>query len=526
MRVLVADPVAEEGILMLRQAGIEVTVKTGLKKEDLLAIIGEFDGLIVRSETQVTEEVLAAAKKLQIVVRAGVGVDNINTEAATKRGVLVANAPTANTIAAAEHTMALMLALARHVPKAHASMKAGEWARSKFMGIELRGKTLGIIGLGKVGSEVARRAKSFEMRIIGFDPYVSKDHAARLGAEVVSMDEILAQSDFLTLHVPLTADTSTLISKAELAKMKPTARILNVARGGVVNEEALYAAVEAGTIAGAGIDVFTKEPAKDNILLKSDKIILTPHLGASTAEAQTNVSIESAEQIIDVMHGKPARYAVNAPMVLPEALAVLAPFVDVGTVAGKLATQLAEGQFSSITIIYSGDIAQYDTLFLKAAVVGGLLAPVSEERVNVVNVNMVAAQRGMKITERKDEASPTYRNLLKVEVTTSAGTTTVAGTSVAGRTHIAQINDYPLDVATGEGGYMLLIENQDRPGMIGAVGTLAGQHDVNISFMEVGRMSRRGRAMMAVGIDERMPDEALAKIRTLAGILSARIVRM
>ena len=294
----------------------------------------------------------------------------------------------------------------------------------------------------------------------------------------------------------------------------------------MVNEEALYEAVEAGTIAGAGIDVFTKEPAKDHILSKSDKIIVTPHLGASTAEAQTNVSIESAEQIIEVMNGRPARYAVNAPMVLPEALAVLTPFVDVGMVVGKLATQLAEGQFSSINIVYSGDIAQYDTLFLKAAVVGGLLAPVSEERVNVVNVNMVTAQRGMKITERKDEASPTYRNLLKVEVTTSAGTTTVAGTSVAGRTHIAQINDYPLDVTTGEGGFMLLIENQDRPGMIGAVGTLAGQYDVNISFMEVGRMSPRGRAMMAVGTDERMPDEALAKIRTLPGILSARIVRV
>ena len=526
MRVLVADPVAEEGILMLRQAGIEVTVKTGMKKEELLPFIAPFDGLIVRSETQVDADVLAAGKKLQIVVRAGVGVDNINTEAATKLGVLVANAPTANTIAAAEHTMALMLAMARHVHKAHASMKAGEWARNKFMGVELRGKTLGVIGLGKVGSEVVRRSKSFEMRVIAFDPFVSKEYAARLGVELGTMDDLLTQSDFLTVHVPLTADTSTLIGKTELAKMKPTARVLNVARGGIIDEQAVYEAVESGKLAGAGIDVFTKEPAKDNIVVKSDKILVTPHLGASTAEAQTNVSIESAQQIIDVMNGKPARYAVNAPMVLPEALAVLTPFVQVGQVIGKLATQLAEGQFSSINIIYAGDIAQYDTLFLKAAVVGGLLAPVSEERVNVVNVGMVTAKRGMTITERKDPASPTYRNLLTVEVTTSAGKTVVAGTSVSGRTHIAQINEYPLDVAAGEGGYMLLIENQDRPGMIGAVGTLAGQHDVNISFMEVGRISPRGRAMMAVGIDERMPEDALAKIHKLPGIISARSVRV
>ena len=526
MRVLVADPVAEEGILMLRQAGIDVTVRTGMKKEELLSVIPAFDGLVVRSETQVTEDVLAAGKNLQIVVWAGVGVDNIDTEAATKLGVLVANAPTANTIAAAEHTMALMLSLARHVPKAHASMKAGEWARSKFMGIELRGKVLGVIGLGKVGSEVVRRSKSFEMRVLGYDPFVSKEYAARLGVELATMDEILTQSDFLTVHVPLTADTSTLIGKAELAKMKPTARLLNVARGGIIDEQALYEAVEAGKVAGAAVDVFTKEPAKDNILTKSDKIILTPHLGASTTEAQTNVSIESAQQIIDVMNGKPARYAVNAPAAMPEALAVLTPFMDVGQVIGKLATQLAEGQFSSITIICAGDIAQYDTIFLKAALVGGLLAPVSEERVNVVNVNMVTAQRGMSVTERKDPASPTYRNLLTVEVTTSAGTTMVAGTSVSGRTHITQINDYPLDVTAGDGGYMLLIENQDRPGMIGAVGTLAGQHDVNISFMEVGRISPRGRAMMAVGTDERMPEEALAKIRKLPGIISARSVRV
>lgn len=526
MRVLVADPIAKEGIDFLVKAGVEVTVKTGMKPEEVLATIHDFDALIVRSETQVTAKVLAAGKKLQIVVRAGVGVDNIDVAAATQNGILVANAPTANTVAAAEHTMALMLSLARSVPRAHATLRGGKWSRNEFMGTELRGKTLGVLGLGKVGTEVARRAKSFEMRLIGLDPFVTQEHAGRLGVELVTMDQLLAQSDFLTLHVPLTKGNDKLIGPPELAKMKPTARIINAARGGLVDEQALYDAVEGGKLAGAGIDVFSVEPAKDNILFKSDKIIVTPHLGASTAEAQTNVAIESAEQVLDVLRGKPARYAVNAPMILPEALAILTPFVDVGAAIGKLATQLVEGQLESIAIAFAGDIAQYDSVFLKAAVVGGLLAPVSEERVNAVNVNMVTNQRGMRITERKEEASATYRNLLTVELTTSTGATIVSATHILGRTHIVRINEYQLDITTGDSGYMLLIENHDRPGMIGVVGTLAGQHDVNISFMEVGRLERRGRAMMAIGIDEPMPEAALKEIRGVAGIISAQTVKL
>ena len=520
-----ADPIAQEGLDLLREGGVDVDVRTGLKPAELEASIHDYDALIVRSETQVSAEVLAAGKLLQIVGRAGIGVDNIDVEAATRQGVLVVNAPTSNSIAAAEHSLALMLSLARHVPRAHASLKGGRWSRSEFVGTELRGKTLGIIGLGRVGSEVARRAKAFEMRLIADDPFVSTEHARHLGVEMVPLDDLLQRADFITVHVPLTGGTERLIGRQELAKVKPTVRIINAARGGIIEEQALYEAVESGRVAGAAIDVFSVEPAGDSVLLKSDRIIVTPHLGASTAEAQTNVAIEVVEQIVEVLEGRPARHAVNAPMVLPEALAVLTPFVAVGHLAGKVAIQLAEGQLNSVTIDYAGDIAQHDTLFLKAAVIGGLLAPVSEERVNAVNVNMIVSQRGMKVVERKEEPSETYRNLLTVELTTSAGTTTVSGTSVNGRSHIVRLNDYRMDIAPGDG-YMLLIENPDSPGMIGAVGTLAGENDVNISFMEVGRLEKRGRAMMALGLDEPMPESAMSSILAMPGITSAKQVKV
>ena len=525
MRVLVADPIAQEGLDLLREGGADIDVRTGLTPAELEASIHDYDALIVRSETQVSAAVLASGKSLQIVGRAGIGVDNIDVDAATRQGVLVVNAPTSNSIAAAEHSLALMLSLARHVPRAHASLKGGRWSRSEFIGTELRGKSLGIIGLGRVGSEVARRAKAFEMRLIAHDPFVSTDYAGLLGVEIVSLDDLLQRADFITVHVPLTSGTESLIGPQQLAKVKPTVRIINAARGGIIDEQALYEAVESGRVAGAAIDVFSVEPALDSVLFKSDRIIVTPHLGASTAEAQTNVATEVAEQVLEVLNGGPARYAVNAPMVLPEALAVLTPFVAVGHLIGKVATQLAEGQLTSVAIDYAGEIAQHDTLFLKAAVIGGLLAPVSEERVNAVNVNMIVSQRGMKVVERKEEASETYRSLLTVELTTSAGATVVSGTSVIGRSHIVRVDDYWMDITPGDG-YMLLIENPDSPGMVGAVGTLAGQNDVNISFMEVGRLGKRGRALMALGLDEPMPESTMKHIRAIEGIATVKQVKV
>lgn len=521
MRILIADSIADEGLAILRQAGAIVDLETGLSNKELEARIHNYDALIVRSETQVSTNILSAGKNLQVVGRAGVGVDNIDVDEATRLGILVANAPTSNTIAAAEHTLALMLSLARHVPRADASLKAGSWNRSEFIGTELRGKTLGIIGLGKVGSEVAHRAKAFEMKVIAYDPFVSDQHAHHLGVDVVDMDVLLSKSDFISVHVPLTGGTEKLIGRREFKSVKRSVRIINAARGGVIDEQALYDAVESGAVAGAAIDVFAKEPASENTLLKSDRIIVTPHLGASTEEAQANVSIEVAEQVLAVLQGKPAQHAVNAPMVLPEAMTLLAPFVQVGHMVGKVATQLSDGQLKSVEISYAGEISLQDTSFLKAAVIGGLLAPISEERVNVVNVNTIIKQRGMKVLDTKKETAETYRNLLTIEVTTDKGTTTISGTNVMGRSHIMQVNDYWLDITPGDG-YMLLIENSDQPGMIGAVGTLAGRNDVNISFMEVGRLEKRGRAIMILGLDEPLPERAIKSISEMSGIFSVK----
>ncbi|MBI3744294.1 MAG: phosphoglycerate dehydrogenase [Chloroflexi bacterium] len=526
MRVLVADPIAHEGIDLLKHAGLDVDIVLGLKEPALLERIPAYDALIVRSETRVTAAVIDAGRKLQVVGRAGVGVDNIDVQAATRRGVLVVNAPTSNIIAAAEHSIALMLALARHVPQANASLKGGKWARTQYVGAELQGKTLGIFGLGKVGTAVARRAKSFEMRIVAHDPFVSADFAKVLGVELVSKEHLLREADFISIHVPMTTGTANLISRDDLKTVKPSVRIINAARGGLVDEQALFDAVEAGKVAGAAVDTFTTEPAMDNPLFKSHKIIVTPHLGASTEEAQTKVAVEVAEQVISVLRGRPAQFAVNAPMVLPEALAVLTPFVDVAQRLGKVAVQLAEGQMQSTVIRYTGEIARYDTKYLKASVIGGLLALISDERVNVVNADLIAEQRGMKIVEEKDaHDGGTYRNMLSVELVTSAGSTVVAGTVSLGQPHITQVDRYRVDVRMAEG-WMLLIENQDRPGMIGAVGTVCGKNDVNISFMEVGRLERRGHAMMVLGVDEQVPDAALDAIRAIPGIIRVLQVRV
>jgi D-3-phosphoglycerate dehydrogenase len=523
MKVLAADAIDPQGIKFLQEHGIDVHVNAGLSAPELEALIPEYEALVVRSQTKVTQAVLEAGKRLQVVGRAGVGVDNIDVETATRCGILVVNAPTANIVAAAEHTWALLLAMARHVPQAHRSLKDGEWSRAKFTGTQLRGKALGIIGMGKVGSLVAKRAQAFDMRVLANDPFVSAQHAESLDVELVSKEELLAQADFLTIHVPMTASTKKLLGDDELKKVKPGMRIINAARGGIIDEQALYEAVEDGRVAGAAVDVFSEEPAHNSPLLKSDRIIVTPHLGASTVEAQTEVSIEVAEQVLSVLRGLPAQHAVNAPMVLPEAQVLLGPFVDLGTLIAKVATQLAEGQLQSVVVTYSGEIAQHDTQFLRASVIRGLLEPISDERVNVLNADLIASQRGMKIDEVLEETPETYRNLLTVQLTTASGTTTVAGTAVFGQSHIVQVDDYRLDITAGDGS-MLLIENQDHPGVIGIVGTITGKADVNISFMEVGRLERRGRAIMAVGTDEPMGEAAIASLLEVPGILTVRQV--
>ncbi len=524
-RVLVCDPVASDGIEVLEKSGVQVDVRTGLSPEELLEAVGGYDALVVRSETKITREVLAKARKLQVVGRAGVGVDNIDVQAATERGVIVVNAPTGNTTSAAEQAVALMLALARHIPEAHGSLKAGRWDRKQFMGVEIRGKTLGIVGLGQVGSEVARRARGLEMKVVAYDPFVPEERAKVLGVELATLENVLKSSDFVSIHTTLSEATRALIGESELKMMKPTARIINTARGGIVDEAALEKALREGWIAGAALDVFSKEPVTDHLLFKLPNVVMTPHLGASTAEAQERVSVDVAEQIIDVLKGKPARYAVNAPLIPAETYAFLAPYLSVAYNVGSLAVQLHQDEVRDVEIEYSGDIAQHDLTPVKAALMGGLLASISEEHVNVVNVDIIAQRRGLTITERRIPSHDIYANLITVRLRITSGETKVSGTLAYDGPHIVRLDDFWVDIPPGEG-YLLACENRDRPGMIGAVGTLLGQFDVNISFMNVGRHEKRGTALMVLTLDQPLSSEQLAKVRQIPGILGAKLVHL
>jgi D-3-phosphoglycerate dehydrogenase len=524
MKILVADPVAKEGIEALK-AQADVDVKLGLKPDELKKVIGDYEALVVRSETKATADIIQAGTKLQVIARAGVGLDNIDVEAATRQGVVVVNAPTGNTIAAAEHTVAMMLALARHIPQANAKLKSGAWQRSDYMGTELRGKTLGIIGLGNVGSEVARRAQAFNMRLIGYDPFVSTDYARNLAVELVTLEQLTKESDFITLHLPLTSQTKMLIGAKELSKMKPTVRIINCARGGLIDEEALLKAVEAGKVAGAAVDVFVKEPVTDSVLFQSDKIIVTPHLGASTTEAQASVALEVAEQVIAVLKGQPAKYAVNAPQIPAELLSVLAPYIQVASTLGSLGRQLMEGQINSLRIKYNGEIASYDTAAIKASVIGGLLEGISEERINLINAAVIATQRGIKIMEQKETTCENYASMITLEAVTDAGTTVVAGTVLRGETHIVRVNDFWLDIVP-TGGYFLFSDHRDRPGLIGAVGSITGRADINISSMQLARLKLRGQALMILALDEPLPEKQIQEILDLEDVHTAKVVKI
>ena len=524
MKVLITDPLPDAGIDILRGSA-EVDIKTELKPEELTSIIGDYEALIVRSQTQVTADVIKAGEKLQVIARAGVGVDNIDLDVATRRGIVVVNAPTGNTVSAAEHTIALMLSLARHIPQANAMLKSGVWARNNFMGTEVRNKALGIIGLGNVGSEVARRARGLEMRLIAYDPFISADLAHNLQVELVPLKQLLKEADFITLHLPLTASTKGLIGTKELALAKPTARIINCARGELIDEKALAKAVKEKRVAGAAIDVFAQEPAIDSALFEEDSIIVTPHLGASTTEAQAMAARDVAEQVVDVLNGRPARNALNIPFISAEALSVLAPFMQAASAAGKLMSQLIEGQMKSIQLKYEGEISDYDTNALKASVLGGLLEGISEERVNLVNANLVAARRGITVVEQKKAACENYASLVTVEVTTSSDVTTVAATVMRSETHLVRVNNYWIDIVP-TGGYFLFSDHLDRPGLLGAVGKVTGDANINISSMHVGRLQPRGEALMILALDEPLPEGQRQQILSIPEVHTAKLVQL
>jgi D-3-phosphoglycerate dehydrogenase len=524
-RVLVADPIADDGIAVLSQFA-EVDVRIGLSPDELAATIASYDALVVRSETKVTASIFAAGPRLQVVGRAGVGVDNIDLDAATQHGVVVVNAPTGNTTSAAELAVALMLSLARKIPEADASLKAGAWQRSRFVGIELRGKTLGIVGLGQVGSEVARRARGFEMRLVAYDPFVPEERAKSLGVELCSLEELLSNSDFVTVHTTLTSGTRGLIGPDELRLVRPSVRLINTARGGIIDEEALAEALKDGKVAGAAVDVFSAEPAIGNPLLQAPNLVSTPHLGASTAEAQERVAVDVAEQIGSVLRGEPARYAVNAPMPAPETFTLVGPYIEASAMVASIATQLSSGQLSEIEVVYHGDLALHDTSLLRAGVIRGLLRPISEENVTIVNANLVAERRGLRITEHKiPDPGDGGSNQVTVRILTRSGKTEVGCTVEHGEPHIVLIDGLRVDLSPRDR-FLLVCDNEDRPGKIGAVGRMMGDFDINICSMIVGRRSVRGRALMVIGLDEAPTPEQLRQVEAIPDIYSAKLVRL
>ena len=523
-RILVADPIDERGIARLSEAGHAVDVRKGLSEDELCAIVGDYEAMVVRSETKVTARIIEHAVKMLGIGRAGVGVDNIDVDAATQHGIAVVNSPTGNTIAAAEHAFALMTSLARNIPQADASMRRGEWTRSRFMGVELRSKTLGIIGLGRVGAEVAHRARAFQMRVIAHDPYVAPERARSLGVECLSMEQLLRESDFISIHTPLTSGTKSLIGEPEFALLKPGVRIVNAARGGLVDERLLQDALASGLVAGAALDVYPVEPPQDLPLREEQRAVLTPHLGASTEEAQVEVAVEVVEQLLAVLSGDAAQHTVNMPFVPQEVRDALGPYLPVATTMGRLAIQLVDGQLESVSVRVAGDIAQHDVRMLASAALVGVLSEATDMRVNLVNAPAMAHERGIRIVEEQaPEGAEQFVNLVGVEVRTTEDAVYLAGTSVHGKVHLQRINDFYMDMEPSAT-YMLFTTHTDQPGMIGKVGTIAGEHDANISFMEVGRAAPRGDATMVVGFDDDITGGMLADLRAIPGMTSVRLV--
>jgi D-3-phosphoglycerate dehydrogenase len=523
MRILVAESIAPEGVAALR-AHHDVDVRTGLAPDDLRGIVGEYEALVVRSQVSVDAGLIAAGTRLQVIGRAGVGVDNVDLDAATRAGITVVNAPTGNTIAAAEHTIALLLALARHVPAADASIRRGEWTRGPLQGVQLRGRTLGIVGLGKIGMAVAERARGLGMTLIGSDPYVTAEQAALRGVELVSFEALLERADALTVHVPLSRSTSALIDAAALKRMRPGAFVLNVARGGIVDEAALADALREGRLAGAAIDVFEREPPTGSPLLDAPNTVLTPHLGASTAEAQVAVAEEVAAQILDVLDGRPAQYAVNAPLLSAEAEQTIGPYLPLAELLGRFVAQFAREGVATLTVEVAGDLARSEMAPLTAAALRGVLETGTTERVNLVNAAIIAKARGITVVERRSTDAGGFPAAITVAGGTKRSTVTVGGTIAGGEPRLVRLDDYRLDMAVDD--RMLITRHTDRPGTIGRIGQLLGTADVNISAMHLGRSAPRADAFMLLSVDDDVPPAVEAAIRADEGVHDLWVIRL
>jgi len=526
IKILVSDALSQEGLKVFNDSvELTVDVKTDLKPDALKEIIKDYDALVVRSATKVTKEIIQAAAKLKVIGRAGVGLDNVDLEAATAKGIIVMNTPAGNTISTAEHTFSMILTLSRNIAQANASMKKGEWKRSKFMGVELYNKVLGIVGFGRIGSEVAKRALSFGMKVLAYDPFLSAQVAESIGVQIAELKKVLQESDYITVHTPLTDETRHMISDKEFGLMKKNVRIVNCARGGIIDELALVRAVKEGKVAAAALDVFESEPlAADNELLKLDNVITTPHLGASTEEAQINVAIEVAEIVRDALLGRGIRNAANYPCLEAEVCKILNPYINLAEKLGMFAAQLVEGRFGELVVNYSGQITKYDLSSLTLALAKGVLTPILKETVNFVNGVSLLKERGINLRESKSAQEGEFVNLIQLEIKTDKETKSVCGTLSSNKQpRIVKIDDYYLELyPIGE---MVFIRNWDKPGLIGSLGTFMGKNGINIAAMTFGRDKPGGKAISVLNVDSQVSPEILDKIRELENILTVKIIR-
>jgi len=526
MKVLVSDKISDKGVEILKKAGLTVDVKTGMKPDELKACIGEYHGLVIRSATKVTADIVEAAKNLKVIGRAGSGLDNVDKAAASKKGIVVMNTPGGNTITTAEHTIAMLFALARMIPQATASMKAGQWEKKKFMGVELFNKTIGIVGLGNIGNQVAKKAQGLEMTVIAYDPFLSEEKAKALGVEKVEIPELFRRADFITVHTPMTPETKNLINAATIKLMKNGVRIINCARGGIINEKDLYDALKSGKVAGAALDVFEKEPVQpDNPLLGLDNVICSPHLGAATEEAQENVAIAVAEQISDYLVRGTIRNAVNFPSIPADQVARLQPYLTLAEKLGSFAAQIFDGGITEVTIEYRGDASELNAAPVTIAALKGLLAPILEETVNFVNAPFIAKERGIEVKETKSSDAGDYQSMIALRIRTKDKERYFAGTLFSKKDpRIVRIDNFAVEIVPD--GIMLLIYNKDKPGVIGNLGSFFGKHNINIARMHFGREAAGGMAISVMSIDTPVTAAHLEEIKKMPNIISAKALNL
>lgn len=525
MKVLVSDNISQKGVDILKKAGLAVDVKTGLSPDELKKEIRNYEALVVRSATKVTADVIDHAKNLKVIGRAGSGLDNVDKIAATKRGIVVMNTPGGNTVTTAEHTIALLFSMARQIPQATMSMKQGKWEKKKFMGVELYDKTLGVIGLGNIGAHVAKISLGVGMKVITYDPFLSEEKAKNLGVTVVDLEELIKAADFITIHVPMTNETKNMINAKTIGMMKPGVRIINASRGGIVDENALYDALKSGKVAGAALDVFEKEPPGESPLLGLDNFVCTPHLGASTEDAQENVAIAVSHQIVDYLLYGTIRNAVNFPSVSADVLPVMQPYINLAENMGGFLSQIFEGGIESIIIEYRGEVTGLSLEPITVAALKGILTPILEETVNYINAPLIAKERGIAVKEITTGEAGDYHSMMVIKIKSGSKESMVAGVLYGKKyPRIIAINDFSVEVVPE--GEMLVLVNNDKPGVIGGIGTVLAKHKINIARMQFGREKKGGKAISVVSVDTPVSKEILTEIKKLPNVLSVKQIHL